>query len=65
MNKHSFSARLSFKTVLMGSVLFTITLIVIAIVGGIIMRNRSIQYSDQCLRSSVLEAQSTINIIEH
>lgn len=65
MNEHSFSARLSFKTVLMGSVLFTITLIVIAIVGGIIMRNRSIQYSDQCLRSSVLEAQSTINIIEN
>lgn len=65
MNKHSFSSRLSFKTVLIGIVIFLVTLMAVASVGGKIMQNHSITYAKTCLHTSVLEAESTIAIIEN
>jgi len=64
MNKHSFAARLSFKTVLFGIFLFIITLGVVSLVGGNMIRKRSISYSQLCLKKSVLEAESTIGSVE-
>jgi len=64
MNKHSFASRLSFKTVAFGVITFIVTLTVVSLVGGEIIRKRSVSYSHVCLQKSVLEVESTINSIE-
>lgn len=65
MNKQSFSSRLSYKTVLIGVAIFLVTLLAVAIVGGELMKKRSIDYARSCLTTSVLEAESTIDLIEN
>lgn len=64
MKRKTFAARLSFKTVLIGVLIFLATLLILAIVGGRIMNARSIKFSKQCLHNTALEAQATFNTIE-
>lgn len=62
--RHSFASKLSFKTVLITSLIFMATIVVILVKGGPIMYDRSVQYSSQCLKTSILDVQSNLSEIE-
>lgn len=63
-NRHSFASRLSFKTVLITSLIFLATIAVIIFKGGPVMYDRAVKYSGQCLKTSIIDVQSNLSVIE-
>ena len=62
--KRSFASKLSFKTVLLTSLLFLATIAVILYKEGNTMYRNAVKYSAQCLKTSILDVQNSLSGIE-